>query len=184
MTDSFLEVWCFGEVAGTLVSSDTLLSFSYAPSWLHSGRPPLSQSLPVDGSYTDVQSFAFFDGLLPEGELRDLIGLRLGVSSTNDFALLERLGGDCAGAISLYTPGMAAAPRFSQIEWLSDGDLRQLVEELPSRPMYAEPGGGLRLSLAGAQDKIPVVFENGRVGLPVGDQHSTHILKTPIRRLP
>jgi serine/threonine-protein kinase HipA len=42
---------------------------------------------------------------------------------------------------------------------------------------------GLRLSLAGAQDKLPVVFRDGRIGQPLNGAPSTHILKTPIHSL-
>jgi serine/threonine-protein kinase HipA len=40
---------------------------------------------------------------------------------------------------------------------------------------------GLRLSLAGAQDKLPVVFDGARIGLPQDGYPSTHILKPAIR---
>ncbi|MEV4418814.1 HipA domain-containing protein [Patulibacter sp. NPDC049589] len=44
--------------------------------------------------------------------------------------------------------------------------------------------GTWRLSLAGAQDKLPVVVaDDGTVGLTRGGTPSTHILKTPIARL-
>ena len=36
---------------------------------------------------------------------------------------------------------------------------------------------GLRLSLAGAQDKLPVVFDGARLGLPCNGTPSSHILK-------
>jgi len=42
---------------------------------------------------------------------------------------------------------------------------------------------GQRLSLAGAQDKLPVVFEGGRFGLPRGAAASTHILTPAIAAL-
>jgi serine/threonine-protein kinase HipA len=42
---------------------------------------------------------------------------------------------------------------------------------------------GLRLSLAGAQDKLPVVFDGVRIGLPKNGTPSTHILKPAIRAL-
>jgi serine/threonine-protein kinase HipA len=42
---------------------------------------------------------------------------------------------------------------------------------------------GLRLSLAGAQPKLPVVLVNGRVALPAPGQPSTHILKPGMARL-
>ncbi len=184
MNQRALEVWCFGELAGHLTEADPLLRFTYAPSWVSAGRPVLSQSLPLDGSFTDAAAYAFFDGLLPEGDIRELLGSRLGVSSNNDYSLLEQIGGDCAGAVSLYPVGRASIASVAGVRWMSERELRDLVVELPSRPMFAEPDGEMRLSLAGAQDKIPVVVENGRVGLAMGGQPSTHILKTPIKRLP
>ena len=39
---------------------------------------------------------------------------------------------------------------------------------------------GVRLSLAGAQDKLPVVFDGRRIGLPKGGHPSSHILKPAI----
>ena len=44
--------------------------------------------------------------------------------------------------------------------------------------------GGLRLSLAGAQSKVPVVLVDDAVALPVPGQPTTHILKPPIQRIP
>ena len=42
---------------------------------------------------------------------------------------------------------------------------------------------GLRLSLAGAQDKLPVIFDGDRIGLPRNGAPSSHILKPAIRTL-
>ena len=41
---------------------------------------------------------------------------------------------------------------------------------------------GLRLSLAGVQQKLPVVLVDGRIALPRPGQPTTHILKPPIER--
>ncbi len=179
-----LDVWCFGETAGSLTDDGATLRFEYAPEWIAAGRPVLSQSLPLDGSFGPASVHAFFEGLLPEGELRDLLAARLGISPRNDFSMLEQIGGDCAGAISLFPAGHAPGPHDGGVTWLGDAEVAELVRELPRRPMYAEPDGELRLSLAGAQDKLPVVVENGVIGLPRGGRASTHILKTPIARLP
>jgi serine/threonine-protein kinase HipA len=40
------------------------------------------------------------------------------------------------------------------------------------------------MSLAGAQEKLPVAFSNGRLAIPVNGAPSTHILKPDIERLP
>jgi serine/threonine-protein kinase HipA len=182
-----LEVWCFGHLAGRLVDDGEALALNYDQEWLTAGYPPLSQSLPLSGEFAERNVKAFFGGLLPEGELRQMLALELGVSEENDFSILEHVGGDCAGAVSLYVPGKAPRTSDGRVDWLTDAGLSTLVGELPERPMYAGPDDEYRLSLAGAQDKLPVVVgeKNGRqVGIPREGRPSTHILKTPIARLP
>jgi serine/threonine-protein kinase HipA len=66
-----------------------------------------------------------------------------------------------------------------EVEWLDNSALINLLDDLPRRPMLAGRNG-IRLSLAGAQDKLPVVFDGLRIGLPKGGQPSTHILKPAI----
>ncbi|MEA5423748.1 type II toxin-antitoxin system HipA family toxin [Synechococcus sp. CCY9202] len=65
------------------------------------------------------------------------------------------------------------------MEWLEQDQLITLLDDLPQRPMLAQRDG-LRLSLAGAQDKLPVVWDGRRIGLPRGNAASTHILKPAI----
>jgi serine/threonine-protein kinase HipA len=181
MAERTLEVWCFDERAGVLRDEPSGLAFTYAESWRGAGRPPLSHSLPLAGSYTTAAVDAFFGGLLPEGTPRELAARNLGVSVDNDFALLAALGGDTAGAISLLAPGERPAPVGRDVQWLEESELATLIDELPSRPMHADEEGEYRLSLAGAQNKLPVVLgTDRRIGLTKGRTPSTHILKTPI----
>jgi serine/threonine-protein kinase HipA len=178
-----LEVFCFGELAGALVDEPHELRFAYEETWIAQGMPPLSQSLPLDGDFSPEAVRAFFAGLLPEGSPRELLARRLGISFANDFGLLEALAGDTAGALTLLAPGRTPLAG-GDIEWLEDAQVAELIEELPSRPMHAEEDGEYRLSLAGVQDKLPVVFgTDDRIGLTKGGTPSTHILKTPIARL-
>lgn len=177
-----LEVLCFGEPAGVLADERDGLRFAYDPAWVAAGRPPLSQSLPLDGDPSPAVVHAYFGGLLPEGEPRRLLARRLGVSERNDFALLGAIGGDCAGAITLAPPGGAGDGDAPAVDWLDDARLEELIATLPDHPMLAGEDGEIRLSLAGAQDKLPVVVEDGRVGLTAGRAPSTHILKMPIAR--
>jgi serine/threonine-protein kinase HipA len=65
------------------------------------------------------------------------------------------------------------------VRWLDEGELLHLLDEMPKRPMLAGEEG-LRLSLAGAQDKLPVVAEGDRIGLPLFNSPSSHILKPAI----
>jgi serine/threonine-protein kinase HipA len=181
-----LDVLCFGERAGVLADAPDGPRFTYDRAWLAAARPPLSQALPLHDLAPPGAVHAFFGGLLPEGEPRRLLARRLGVSERNDFALLAAIGGDTAGAITLAPPG-AAPPHASgsDVEWLDEAQLAKLIVTLPDRPMLADEDGEIRLSLAGAQDKLPVVVDaDGRVGITAGRTPSTHILKMPIARFP
>lgn len=183
MSSRRLEVFCFDRRAGELIDDAYGLEFSYAESWIVAGMPPLSQSLPLEGEFDREAATAFFGGLLPEGEPRALLARQLGISRRNDFELLKALAGDTAGAVTLLAPGQEPS-QGGDVEWLDEDRLCELVDELPRRPMHADQDGGYRLSLAGAQDKLPVLLdEQGRVGLTRGGTPSTHILKTPIARL-
>lgn len=164
------------------------LGFAYDAAWLaDDDRPAISFSLPKRGEpFGRRETRPFFAGLLPEAEQREAVAQALGVSKANDFRLLERLGGDVAGALTLWPDGEAPpAPQgLAATEPLDDARLVEVIEALPMRPFLAGETEGLRLSLAGAQQKLPVVLLNGRVALPAPGQPSTHILKPPIARLP
>lgn len=178
-----LDVWLLGRHVGRLAQVDGRLNFTYAPQWQQSADAhPLSHSLPLRAEpFDDKATRPFFAGLLPEGDKRALIAQTLHVSRRNDFALLDGIGGECAGAVTLLEPGQQpeAIPQEQAVRWLDDGELVALLDELPRRPMLAGRQG-LRLSLAGAQDKLPVVFADGRLGLPLQNAPSSHILKPAI----
>lgn len=179
-----LEVWLFADRVGTLALVEGRLSFRYAPAWLtHQQAVALSASLPLRAEpFDDHQARPFFAGLLPEGRMRRLIAQQFRVSGQNDFALLDHIGGECAGAVTFLEPGRAwpAPTRPDDVQWLSDEEVVALLDELPRRPMLAGKDG-LRLSLAGAQDKLPVVFDGARLGLPLNGAPSSHILKPVIQ---
>lgn len=178
-----LAVWLFSERVGTLALVDGRLSFRYQPDWVaRPGARALSVSLPLQAEpFGDRSTRPFFAGLLPEGQMRRLIAQQFQVSRQNDFALLDRIGGDCAGAVTFMEPGQSVPPsgHGGDVQWLSDAELIAILDELPRRPMLAG-ADGLRLSLAGAQDKLPVVFDGHQIGLPLRGAPSSHILKPAI----
>jgi serine/threonine-protein kinase HipA len=97
--------------------------------------------------------------------------------------VLAEIGGECAGAVALAPPGteppFASAPPPT---WPDENELAALLGELPGRPLlfgFDEEDESLRLSLAGAQDKLPVLVAEGVIGITRGDPPSTHIVKTP-----
>lgn len=183
---SELEVWLFADRIGTLALVEGRLNFHYSPDWL--SRPDavtMSHSLPLQTMpFNDHQTRPFFAGLLPEGQMRRLIAQQFQVSGQNDFALLDRIGGECAGAVTLLAPGQALSPSEAgdDVQWLSDEEVVAILDELPHRPMLAGKNG-LRLSLAGAQDKLPVIFDGVHIGLPRNGTPSSHILKPAIHAI-
>ena len=112
-----------------------------------------------------------------------MIAKILGISDTNDFAMLERIGGECAGAVSLLPEGVAMTESKYTRHELTELELRQLLDELPNRPLMAGKDG-LRLSLAGTQDKLPIIVHNNKMYLPLGSTPSTHILKPEPNNFP
>lgn len=142
----------------------------------------LSLSLPLRREpYADDTSRPFFANLLPEAEIRKILARRLGISVRNDFILLKEIGGECAGAVSLFPEGVSPLEKPGYRE-LDEDELHKIVADLPAKPFMAGERG-IRLSLAGAQDKLPVYMKDDRIFLAVGNAPSTHILKPPIRNL-
>lgn len=119
---------------------------------------------------------AVFANLLPDGELRRRLAQSLGLSESNELGLLARLAGDCAGALRLHVPGFASG-QVGALRQLSADELRNAMAVLPMHPLLAE-ADGLRVSLSGEFDKLPVRLQDGQVALVLGDALSTHILKT------
>lgn len=178
-----LNIYLRSELVGRLwLDQLRHFSFQYDETWLSSGHSvPLSIALPLRvESYTDDTARAFFSNLLPESELRQIIARRLGLSEGNDFALLEAIGGECAGAVMLL-PEDVPLSDTGEYRQLSDEALNELVRDLSRRPMLAGEAG-IRLSLAGVQNKLPVRYDEGahQFYLPEGNAASSHILKPPI----
>ncbi|HEV7773455.1 MAG TPA: type II toxin-antitoxin system HipA family toxin [Conexibacter sp.] len=169
--------------AGRLIRKDNgNLQFRYDEDY---AGPPLSHAMPLqEEAHPHAVCRAVFGGLLPEGDGRETLARVLGVSPGNDYGLLAEVGGDCAGAITLLAPDatLDAAP---SLRVLDDEQLDAILRALPRRPLGAAPEEGVRLSLAGAQPKLPVVIEDGRVALPLNSATATtHILKPEPDRFP
>ncbi len=145
------------------------------------GQVPLSLSLPVRPEpYEPERAMPFLAGLLPEEAVRRRLARRLRLAEGDTLGMLAAIGRECAGAVSVLPEGepQPAGDRAA-VEWLSEDELAKRLDELPLSPLGDDPEAGIRISLAGAQDKLPVVIEGERIGLPRGATPSTHILKPP-----
>lgn len=174
-----LDVFLKQRLVGRLEQDDSgSLWFSYTEEWLKAeGAVPLSISLPLRSApYRRNECRPFFAGLLPEETSRELIAKAFGVSDKNDFAILERIGGECAGAVSLMPSGELPMAGSASYREISPDELAGKFAELPQRPLLAGQEG-IRLSLAGAQGKLAIAIFGGKYFLPLNGSPSTHILK-------
>lgn len=163
------------------IEADALFRFTYDADWLGSPRAfAISVSLPLRAeTWVGDPARSWFANLLPEGGAREAVCLRLGISTTNDLALLRAIGGECAGALTIVEPG-EPAPERHRYEELDDRRLASLGVR-GAAPLLIG-GARARLSLAGAQNKLPVAVLDGGVHLPLDGAPSTHLLKLPHAR--
>lgn len=154
--------------------------FSYTEKWLSKENAvPISISLPLaPGEFDEERSMSFFSNLLPESKIREKLAKSLRISEKDSYALLEVIGGECAGAISIL-PGGTSFSEHGDYQEIPNDQLSDLLSSMSDQPLLAG-NEGIRLSLAGAQDKLPVYYTGKNFFLPRGNKASTHIIKTPI----
>jgi serine/threonine-protein kinase HipA len=182
--DRILDVYLHNDLAGHLIQDPGgQMVFEYVETWLNKpGATALSQSLPLrQKRFNRNECRGFFAGILPEESKREIIARNLGISARNDYAMLEQIGGECAGAVTFVPAGQPLPERNYSYRKLSTEELAGILRELPRHPLLAGEDG-IRLSLAGAQDKIAVRIEGADIYLPLGGAPSTHILKPAVER--
>jgi len=184
-----LNVWFERRLVGRLWRRDPgLIGFAYDSVWVEESGFAISRTLPLSlepFSPEDPAAHNFFANLLPEGAVRDHIVRDLKIAD-EDFELLRAIGGECAGALSLLPIREFPTGQSSYLP-LSPEALSDLVKRRGHIYSSLPAGERPRLSLAGAQDKCPVLVREGRFFLPQREAPSSHILKfelTSYRHVP
>lgn len=163
---------------------DDTLSFTYSAAWLENKeRFALSPALPLqEESFNNRLTKAYFDNLLPEGDTLKIFEKILKKSFEDPYQLLENYGLDCAGALEitpLETPPDVTAK--GELDRISFDEIDRVIENKDSLYVHSLVKHKGRFSLAGAQDKIPVIVQDGEIFLPTDARPTTHILKPPSR---
>jgi|GEM_PF-426705 len=177
---SALIVSANGAPVGTLEIENGQWKFSYAAEW---NDYALSPCLPIVArTFHDTANAKlvewFFENLLPEGRLKDLIASRDRIDPRDTWAFLIRHGRDTAGALSLTPEGFEADTEEILVP-LSPTAFHEKILESRARslPLMAS-WDALRMSLAGAQEKLALrINSDGVMFLPEGAAPSTHIVK-------
>jgi serine/threonine-protein kinase HipA len=152
-------------------------SFAYAEDWLaRRGAFPASVRMPLTASPVPPEIVApWLANLLPEGAALTTAGRWLGVDPRDVVGMVGQVGRDVAGALSFGHPRPGVAPRYVAIP--DEAALERIIEELPRRPFLVGEEG-IAMSLAGAQEKLPVArLADGAMAVPADGMPSTHILK-------
>ena len=174
-----LDVYFHEKIVGQLEQDDHGdMNFTYSARWLEDQNAiKISCSLPLQkNTFKRKECDGFFGGILPEEGQRKLIAKNLGISANNDFSMLEKIGGECAGALSFIPSGEKLNPKNGNYHELTGSALATILRELPSRPLLAGEQG-VRLSLAGVQDKLAICVKDEKIFIPLNNAPSTHILK-------
>ena len=155
-------------VADVEVASDGALSLRYADRWRQTtGAFPLSVTMPLRAApYTSEITSPWLANLLPEEEQLRSLTRSLGLDQADALAMLERIGGDTAGALSF---GLASDRSRWAHRPLTDlygidtpaAALDRHFEDLGSRPFLVGEEG-VRQSLAGGQKKSALAVARSR----------------------
>lgn len=181
-----LHVYLRGIRVGTLLSDKGRLSFVYETEYLQRpGATALAYTMPLQAeAYQGGEVVSFFSNLLPDESARVKIAQYLGVSHSNVFALLKRIGEDCAGAVAVVAPERELqAHAETEYRVLTEEEAYDVLSSLPVRPLNVGEKD-FRISGAGAQDKLVACVQDGSVVLPLNGTPSTHIIKPGIERFP
>jgi serine/threonine-protein kinase HipA len=147
-------------------------------SYVDATAPAIGRRLPArEAPYSDEECRTFVANLLPEGDWRAMLCRRLSLPPTDDFALLRRLGHDCAGALTFDDP--TPEPAAGAYTPLAEPVLRAWLKDPLVRPS-PEQAPGLRRALSGAQDKLILHLAEGEPYLCERGAPSTVILKPDI----
>ena len=183
-----LNVFAFDRVVGTLSYDDHVNAFEFKYDSAYLSDPnarELSQSLPLgDQPFDAFKSKVFFENLLPPEVVRRRLEKIIHVSYENVFGYLKALGGDCAGAVSLYEDGVVPSSDPERLKVLSEDEADELLKILPQRPLLIDKIEGYRISGSGAQDKLIARWDGKAIALPLYGTASTHIIKPAMTRFP
>jgi serine/threonine-protein kinase HipA len=128
-----LEAYLNDRRIGTLSEGNDLWRFEYDAAWVEAAdsfdlSPTLRRAQRVHsdgGSERPVQWY--FDNLLPEENLREVVSKEANIKGDDAFALLEYLGAESAGSLVLVSPGKSLHERRA-LQARRDEELCQRIE--------------------------------------------------------
>lgn len=149
--------------------------FTYDEEYVKINKP-ISISLPITKkSFSPSETKIFFDGLLPEGYVRNAIAESIHADVNDYISLLLLLGKECIGALQILPKGYEEN-NFGYKK-ITKEEIRELARANSDKSI--DIISNIHLSLAGATKKIGLYFDEKTKEwfLPEGTAPSTHIIK-------
>ena len=181
----FLNVFYESELVGILSESgEERLSFKYSKAWLENLNSfPLSIALKLtEVEYGHLPTKAFFENLLPEGSVKEILEAHSKTNIKGEFDFLKIYGEDCAGAFVIMPENKIPIKPNQNLK--KEIELETLYSYLNQNKSLTDAivnNEGGHFSLAGAQDKIPVIIEDTKIFIPLGNIPTTDIIKPYVR---
>ena len=170
-------------LVATISADARATRLTYHDTWLSApDRFPVSLAMPLQAEpFGGDLVLPWLMNLLPEGEPLRAMTRALGAAPEDALGLIARTGSDLAGALSIAPQPPRGEPSYRRIP--DAAALERIIADLPARPFLIGEDG-VAMSLAGAQEKLPVALIDGQIAIPVNGAPSTHILKPDNPRLP
>lgn len=182
-----LHVFFENHLVGRLVADEAHhLSFQYDPQWLNAPQCfPLSITMPCrEEPYEYPVPQIFFENLLPEEDIRKAMERAFKVAKEDPYQYLKAFGEDLAGAFTVRAthqpPNASDLAAIVEVPW---DYVNQAIDD--GRKLYAAitKDFGAKFSLAGAQDKFVVIYDElaEKVFVPQRGAPTTHIMKIDLQ---
>ena len=97
------KIFMYNNFAGILTEDEDGYAFAYSSEYLSNGNAePISLTLPLtDKQFRSGVLHPFFDGLIPEGWLLDIVEKNWKINNRDRMSLLLACCKDCIGAVSV-----------------------------------------------------------------------------------
>ena len=160
----------------TLDGHNDKYSLLYDTEWLEKSGFAISPHL-KPGACKSESVKRFLANLLPEGKWLEELSVDRRISKSNIFGLIAAIGVETTGALAFRHNGGKDEEIPTSFRSVSSEELRDRLARRQQLSI-ATWDGTPRLSVAGIQDKLPVLIRpDGKMGFGEGALASTHILK-------
>ena len=155
-----------------LDNTEDTYKLEYSDEWKKNGFA-ISPHISLNKTASSGTLKRFLENLIPEGKgLQDIIEFAH-ISKNNTFAIIKAIGYDTSGALMF---GETSDKDKAIFRAISENELHERISQIEEKSITIWDAKQ-RLSLAGVQEKLPVIIKDGQIGLGDGSLSSTHIMK-------